>query len=126
MEGGPQGVFVVGSGVDIPLIMPALEEATSLPVSAPEQPEAALARGAALASANTELLSASAIELARVEGRAAGYTHIALLCIEPDSATSAVLNTHDESVKEVRRRFLPSDDAEALAALVEIVKGATR
>jgi putative ABC transport system ATP-binding protein len=123
MEGAPQGVFVVGSGVDVPLIMPALVEATSLPISAPEQPEAALARGAALASANTELLTSSAIELARTEGRAAGYTHIALLCIEPDSATSAVLNTYDESIAEVRRRFLPSDDAAALAALVEIVKG---
>jgi putative ABC transport system ATP-binding protein len=123
MEGAPQGVFVVGSGVDIPLIMPTLEDATTLPVSAPEQPESALARGAALASAHTELLTESAIELARIEGRAAGYTHIALLCIEPDSATSAVLSTHDESVQEVRRRFLPSDDADALAALVEIVKG---
>jgi ABC-type lipoprotein export system ATPase subunit len=41
MDGGPQGVFVVGSGVDIPLIMPALAEVTSLPVSAPEQPATA-------------------------------------------------------------------------------------
>ena len=123
MEGGPSGVFVVGSGVDIPLIMPTLVEASSLPVSAPEQPDSALARGAALAAANTEMLTSSAIELARTEGRAAGYTHIALLCLEPDSATSAVLNTYDESIAEVRRRFLPSDDAAALAALVEIVKG---
>ncbi|WP_231997354.1 ABC transporter ATP-binding protein [Mycobacterium sp. 1245111.1] len=123
MEGGPQGVFVVGSGVDVPLIMPALCEATPLPVTAPEQPETALARGAALASANTELLTASAIELARSEGRAAGYTQIALLCIEPDSATSAILNTCDEGIAEVRRRFLPSDDAAALDALVEIVNG---
>ena len=123
MEGGPQGVFVVGSGVDVPLIMPALVEATSLPVSAPEQPETALARGAAMASANTELLTSSAITLARKAGESAGYTHIALLCIEPDSATSAVLNIEDESIEEVRRRFLPSDDAAALAALVEIVKG---
>jgi putative ABC transport system ATP-binding protein len=124
MEGGPQGVFVVGSGVDIPLIMPALVAATSLSVSGPEQPETALARGAALASANTEPLTSSAIELARTAGRSAGYTHIALLCIEPDSATSAVLSTDDESIAEVRRRFLPSDDAAALTALVEIVKGA--
>lgn len=123
MEAGPQGVFVVGSGVDVPLIMPALVEATSLPVTAPDQPETALARGAALASANTELLTASAIELARTEGRAAGYTDIALLCIEPDSATSAVLSTHGDSVAEVRRRFLPSDDAAALTALVEIARG---
>jgi putative ABC transport system ATP-binding protein len=124
MEGAPQGVFVVGSGVDIPLIMPALVEATSLSVSAPEQPEAALARGAALASANTPLLSPSAITLACAEGRSVGYPRIGLLCIEPDSATSAVLDTGDESIVEVRRRFLPSNDAAALAALVEIVKGA--
>jgi putative ABC transport system ATP-binding protein len=124
MEGGPQGVFVVGSGVDVPLIMPALAEATSLPVSVPEQPEAALAQGAALASANTPLLSPSAITLACAEGRSAGYPRIGLLCIEPDSATSAVLDTGDESIVEVRRRFLPSNDAAALAALVEIVKGA--
>jgi len=123
MEGGPEGVFVVGSGVDIPLIMPTLVEATSLPVSAPEQPDSALARGAALASANTELFTASAIALARKSGESAGYTHITLLCIEPDSATSAVLNIEDESIEEVRRRFLPRDDAAALAALVEIVKG---
>jgi putative ABC transport system ATP-binding protein len=124
MEGGPQGVFVVGSGVDVPLIMPALAEATSLPVSVPEQPEDALAQGAALASANTPLLSPSAITLACAEGRSAGYPRIGLLCIEPDSATSAVLDTGDESIVEVRRRFLPSNDAAALAALVEIVKGA--
>src|ERR1700753_2985305 len=124
MEGGPQGVFVVGAGVDVPLIMPTLVEATSLPGSAPEQPEAALAQGAALASANTPLLSPSAITLACAEGRAAGYPRMGLLCIEPDSATSAVLDTGDESIVEVRRRFLPSNDAAALAALVEIVKGA--
>jgi putative ABC transport system ATP-binding protein len=124
MEGAPQGVFVVGAGVDVPLIMPALEEATPLPVTAPEQPEAALAQGAALASANTPLLSPSAIKLACAEGRAAGYPRIGLLCIEPDSATSAVLDTGDESIVDARRRFLPSNDAAALAALVEIVKGA--
>jgi putative ABC transport system ATP-binding protein len=123
MEGGPQGVFVVGSGVDIPLIMPALVEATSLPVSAPEHPETALARGAAMTAANTELFTSSAITLARKAGESAGYTHILLLCIEPDSATSAVLNIEDESIEDVHRRFLPSDDAAALATLVEIVKG---
>ena len=51
----PNGVFVVGAGIDIPLIKPALEAATSLPLSAPEEPETALARGAALASANAPL-----------------------------------------------------------------------
>ncbi|GLV11589.1 hypothetical protein MyChFU_49090 [Mycobacterium intracellulare subsp. chimaera] len=59
LEERPDGVFVVGSGVDIPLIKPALEAATSLPLSAPEEPETALARGAALASANAPLFSSS-------------------------------------------------------------------
>ena len=60
----PEGLFVVGSGVDIPLIKPALEEATSLPLSVPEQPATALARGAALASANAPLFASSTAALA--------------------------------------------------------------
>ena len=64
MEACPEGVFVVGSGVDIPLIKPALEAATSLPVSAPEEPEMALARGAALASANALFFASSTTALA--------------------------------------------------------------
>jgi putative ABC transport system ATP-binding protein len=57
----PEGVVVVGSGVDIPLIKPALEAATSLPVSALEM---ALARGAAPASANARLFASSITALA--------------------------------------------------------------
>ncbi len=45
LEEHPEGLLVVGSGVDIPLIKPALEEATSLPLSVPEQPDTALAKG---------------------------------------------------------------------------------
>jgi hypothetical protein len=60
----PQGVLVVGSGVDIPLIKPALEEATSLPLSVPEEPDMALARGAALASAHAPLFASSTAALA--------------------------------------------------------------
>ena len=47
-----EGVFLVGSGVDVPHLKSALEAATSLSIAAPEEPEMALARGAALASAN--------------------------------------------------------------------------
>jgi hypothetical protein len=60
----PDGVLVVGSGVDIPLIKPALEVATSLPLSVPEAPDTALARGAALASANAPLFASSTAALA--------------------------------------------------------------
>lgn len=60
----PDGVFVVGSGVDVALIKAALETATSLPVNASEEPEAALACGAALASANAPLFGSSTAALA--------------------------------------------------------------
>ncbi len=60
----PEGLLVVGSGVDIPLIKPALEDATSLPLSVPEHPETALARGAALASAHAPLFASSTDALA--------------------------------------------------------------
>jgi len=59
LETRPDGVFVVGSGIDIPMIKPALEAATSLPLTAPEEPETALARGAALASAHAPLFASS-------------------------------------------------------------------
>ncbi|BBX47691.1 hypothetical protein GCM10009641_18890 [Mycobacterium cookii] len=59
LDDEPDGVLVIGSGVDIPLIKPALEGATSLPLSVPEQPEMALARGAALASAHAPLFASS-------------------------------------------------------------------
>jgi hypothetical protein len=64
LETSPDGVFVVGSGVDIPLIKPVLEAATSLHLSAPEEPEMALAHGAALASANAPLFASSTAALA--------------------------------------------------------------
>lgn len=60
----PDGVFVVGSGVDVPMIKPALQTATSLPLYAPEEAETALARGAALASANAPLFASSTAAMA--------------------------------------------------------------
>jgi uncharacterized membrane protein YgcG len=60
----PEGLLVVGAGVDIPLIKPALQDATSLPLSVPEHPETALARGAALASAHAPLFASSTAALA--------------------------------------------------------------
>ena len=63
MKVRPDGVFLVGSGVDIPSIKPTLEAATSLSVTAPEEPEMALARGAALASANPQLGAPSTVAM---------------------------------------------------------------
>ncbi|OBJ20876.1 hypothetical protein A5623_11695 [Mycobacterium colombiense] len=68
----PDAVFVVGSGIDIPLIKPALEAATTLPLTAPEEPDTALARGAALASAHAPLFSSSTAALAYAQDPGTG------------------------------------------------------
>jgi hypothetical protein len=60
----PQSVFIVGSGVDVAAIKPQLESMTTLPVTAAEEPETALAWGAALASANAPLFASSTAALA--------------------------------------------------------------
>ncbi len=72
LETRPDAVFVVGSGIDIPLIKPALEAATSLPLTAPEEPETALARGAALASAHAPLFASSTAALAYAQDPGTG------------------------------------------------------
>jgi hypothetical protein len=64
LQARPEGVFVVGDDVDIAPLKPALEAATRLRVSAPEEPETALARGAALASANAPLSTSTTPALA--------------------------------------------------------------
>jgi hypothetical protein len=58
------GVFLIGCGTDIVALKPTLEAATPLPVTAPEEPDMALARGAALASANAPLFASSTAALA--------------------------------------------------------------
>jgi len=63
-ESWADGVFLVGCGTDIVAVKPALEAVTSLEVTAPEEPDMALARGAALASANAPLFASSTAALA--------------------------------------------------------------
>ncbi|RUP02526.1 MAG: hypothetical protein EKK34_23685 [Mycobacterium sp.] len=108
----PDAVFVVGSGVDVPLIKPALDAATTLPVTLPEEPETALAWGAALASANTPLLSASTAARAYAQDPGTGaYPPFALDPAYFDNANaaegalaySAVGPEHDEPKAEGRR-----------------------
>jgi hypothetical protein len=69
----PDAVFVVGSGVDIPAIKSALETATTLPLTVPEEPETALARGAALAAANAPLFASSTAALAYAQDPGTGF-----------------------------------------------------
>lgn len=58
------GVFLIGCGIDIVALKSPLEAATPLPVTAPEEPDMALARGAGLASANAPLFASSTAALA--------------------------------------------------------------
>ncbi|MHA0285190.1 DUF7159 family protein [Mycobacterium sp. C3-094] len=60
----PQGMFVVGSGVDVSSVKSHLEHLVDLPVSAPDDADLALARGAALASAAAPAFEATTVGLA--------------------------------------------------------------
>ena len=60
----PDGMFVVGSGVDVSSVKAHLETLVSMPVSAPEDDDLALARGAALAAASTPRFEAATSGLA--------------------------------------------------------------
>lgn len=71
-EAYPEGLFIVGCNVDIAPIKPALEAASFIPVSAPEEPDMALARGAALASANAPLFASSTAALAYAQDPGTG------------------------------------------------------
>jgi hypothetical protein len=72
LGGRPDGVFLVGQGIDTARLKAALETVTPLGVSAPEEPETALARGAALASANAPLLVLSTGALAYAQDPGTG------------------------------------------------------
>ena len=63
-ESVAQGMFVVGSGVDVTAVKAHLQDLVSVPVIAPEEPQLALARGAALASANAPRYDTSTVGLA--------------------------------------------------------------
>ncbi|MDT5213509.1 MAG: hypothetical protein QOK18_1748, partial [Mycobacterium sp.] len=63
-ESQADGLFVVGSGVDADSMKPHLENLVSVPVNVPEDPELALARGAALTAANMPSFEASTAGMA--------------------------------------------------------------
>jgi hypothetical protein len=73
LEPHPQGLFVVGSnGVDVEMIKAELAAASPLAVSAPTEPDSALARGAALASAHAPLFDWSTNALAYAQDPGSG------------------------------------------------------
>jgi hypothetical protein len=60
----PEGMFVVGAGVDVASVKEHLARLVDIPVSAPEESGLALARGAALAAASAPSFEASTVGLA--------------------------------------------------------------
>ena len=63
-ESDAQAMFVVGSGVDVTAVKAHLQDLVPVPVIAPEEPQLALARGAALASARAPRYDTCTIGLA--------------------------------------------------------------
>src|SRR6185312_79393 len=63
-ESPPQGLFLVGSGVEVGSFQSRLQDLVSMPVIASLEPQLALPRGAALASASTPRFDTTTIGLA--------------------------------------------------------------
>ncbi|HTF10835.1 MAG TPA: hypothetical protein VK659_21940 [Asanoa sp.] len=85
----PQGMFVVGSGVDIASVKSHLADLVGLPVNAPEESGLALARGAALAAANAPAFDATTAGLAYSQdpdGTTAGNAPVGLATAETQIA----------------------------------------
>ena len=115
----PEHLFVVGSGVDIAALKPKLEAVTSLPVSAPEEPETALAWGAALASANAPLFASSTAALAYAQDPATGevdpYAVSPGYLAVPDVPPGTELGEEDLAYSAV-----PDEEAEANTTVVDL------
>ena len=111
-------------------VKPALEAATPLEVMAPEEPEMALARGAALASANAPLFASSTAALAyaldpgtgEVSPRPLGPTYLDVWGnTDADAlAYSAVADEDDVTPRRRRPMFLAGS---ALAGIAAVVAG---
>lgn len=97
----PGAVFVVGSGVDVDAMRAAVGERTGLPVHVPDDGELALARGAALASANIPPFEASTVGLAPAEDTAAGSTRLAAAGYMAPLGYSAVPDDPEEPIEAI-------------------------
>ncbi len=120
LETRPQSVFIVGSGVDVAAIKPQLEAVTTLPVTAAEEPETALAWGAALASANAPLFASSTAALAYALDPGTGaidpYAVSPGYLAAPDVPLGTTLGEDDLAYSAV-----PDEDAEAHTMAQEVL-----
>ncbi|MFV8167058.1 hypothetical protein ACNQVK_33935 [Mycobacterium sp. 134] len=114
-ESAPDGMFVLGSGVDVASVKAHLENLVSLPINAPDEPEMALARGAALASANAPAFEATTVGLAYSQdpdgttaGSAYGLAGLAteMAPVGADSVHGVDLVADEMPMDEERKPFL--------------------
>lgn len=118
LQSRPNGLFVVGSGVDVASTKPALEAATRLPVSVPEEPDLALARGAALASANAPLFASSTAALAYAQDPGTGEVNP--FAVAPGYFEVAAGHT---GVDQLAYSAEPDEDADTDTALAPTTGG---
>jgi hypothetical protein len=107
-ESVARGMFVVGSGVDVAAVKAHLTDVVSMPVIAPEEPQLALARGAALASANAPRYDASTVGLAYSQDPdgTTAQTMAALLGHDDASPDAADIASDSDDVPERSKPFL--------------------
>jgi hypothetical protein len=109
-ESVSQGLFVVGSGVDVTAVKAHLTDLVSVPVIAPEEPQLALARGAALASANAPRYDASTVGLAYSQdpdGTTAHTIYLAALLGHDDASPDAAdIASDPDDVPERSKPFM--------------------
>jgi hypothetical protein len=109
-ESVAQGLFVVGSGIDVTAVKAHLTDLVAVPVIAPEEPQLALARGAALASANAPRYDAATVGLAYSQdpdGTTAHSILVAdLLDHDDESSDAADIAPDPDDVPERSKPFL--------------------
>jgi hypothetical protein len=108
-----RGIFVVGSGVEVTAVKAHLQDLVSVPVIAPEEPQLALARGAALASASAPRYDTSTIGLAYSQDPDGTTVYPTALVDDAtaflghaDVSTDAADIASDSDVPERRKPFL--------------------
>src|ERR1700727_440970 len=120
LETQPQSVFIVGTGVDAAAIKPQLETLTALPVTAAEEPETALAWGAALASANAPLFASSTAALAYAQDPGTGAVDLFAVSpgylVAPDVPFGTELGEEDLAYSAV-----PDEEAEVHTVAQDVV-----
>jgi hypothetical protein len=114
-----EGLFLVGCGVDIVPIKPVLERVTRLPISAPEEPATALARGAALASANAPLFASSTVALAYAQDPGTG--EVDRYAVSPGYLSVPVHCPGGElRADDLAYSAAPDDEADAHTGVVQV------